>query len=67
MKHVNEKENDFRTVISNPRLFEICGTKDVSLFIKKQQSKYIAHVIRMSIGRKVKHLTFNDDKYNRRG
>jgi len=34
MKHVNELENDFRCVISNVRLHEICGTKDVSLFIR---------------------------------
>ncbi|XP_066919456.1 uncharacterized protein [Clytia hemisphaerica] len=67
MKHVNEKENDFRMVISNARLLEICGTKDVSLFIKSQQSKYIAHVIRMCIDRNVKRLTFNDDKYTRKG
>ena len=40
---------------------------DVSLFIKNQQSKYIAHVVRMSFDRNVKRLTFNDDKYSRRG
>ena len=67
MKHVNEQENDYRMVISNARLLEICGTKDVSLFIKNQQSKYIAHVVRMSFDRNVKRLTFNDDKYSRRG
>ena len=67
MKHVNEAENDFRMLISNVRLHEICGTMDVSVFIKNQQRNYVAHVIRMSVHRNVKKLTFNDDKNTRRG
>ena len=67
MKHVNEKENDFRMVLSNVRLHEICGTKDVSVFIRNQQRSYMAHVIRMNVHRNVKKLTFNDDTYTRRG
>ncbi|XP_066925851.1 uncharacterized protein [Clytia hemisphaerica] len=67
MKHVNEVENDFRMMISNVRLHEICDTKDVSVFIKNQQRNYVAHVIHMQVNRNVKKLTFNDDKYTKRG
>ena len=36
-------------------------------FIKLQQRNYALHVIRMSLERNVKCLTFNDDKNVRRG
>ena len=67
LKHVNELENDYRMVISNDRLNTICGVKDVSVFVKDQQRKYIAHVVRMKIHRNVKKLTFNDDTSKKRG
>ena len=67
LKHVNELENDFRMVISNDHLNAICGVEDVSIFVKDQQRKYIAHVVRMKIHRNVKKLTFNDDTSKKRG
>ena len=66
-KHVDEKNNDYRIVVSNDRLRAICGVTDVSEFIKLQQRKYMAHVIRMDVERCSKKLTFNDDKYHKRG
>ena len=66
-KHVDENNNDFRLVIDNEQLHEICGTKDVSVFIKNQQQKFMAHIVRMDAQRNLKLLTFNDDKYAKRG
>ena len=63
----DESNGDFRYVINNNRLHQICGTSDLSLFIKLQQRNYVMHVIRMSLERNVKCLTFNDDKNVRRG
>ena len=66
-RFVNQYENDYRFVISNARLHRICGTSDVSMFIKSQQHHYISHVIRMPITRAVKLLTFNNDHYTKKG
>ena len=41
--------------------------KIIYIFVKSQQQKYIAHVIRMKLERNVKQLTFNDDKYVKKG
>ena len=66
-KYVDERNNDYRLMITNDSLHRICGTSDVSEFIKKQQQRYIAHIIRMNVDRNVKQLTFNNDKYVKRG
>ena len=66
-KQVDRDSNDYRLVISNKNLHSICGTSDVSEFIKQQQANYTAHVIRMSNERSLKHLMFNEDVYTKRG
>ena len=66
-KHVDEQNNDYRFVITNTELHRICATSDVSDFVKDQQQKYVSHVIRMDSGRNVKRLTFNDDKFTKKG
>ncbi|XP_066928505.1 uncharacterized protein [Clytia hemisphaerica] len=66
-KHVDEKNNDYRMLISNNRLRAICHVKDVSEFIKLQQRNYMAHILRMDIGRSSKMLTFNDNAYSKKG
>uniref|UniRef100_A0A7M5UNA8 Reverse transcriptase domain-containing protein n=1 Tax=Clytia hemisphaerica TaxID=252671 RepID=A0A7M5UNA8_9CNID len=66
-RFVNENQNDYRFSINNAQLHRICGTSDVSYFIKSQQHHYAAHVIRMPSSRSLKLLTFNDDQYTRRG
>ena len=63
----DERNGDYRYVISNARLHEICGTSDLSSFIKSQQRNYAMHVIRMPWERSVKSLMFNDDRYMLRG
>ena len=64
---VNQAENDYRYVISNAQLHRICGTSDVSYFIRSQQHHYASHVIRMPLERSLKKLIFNDDHYTKRG
>lgn len=66
-KHVNENENDFCLSINNEQLHSICGTTDLNVFLKNQQKNFIAHIIRMGANRDVKKLTFNDDKYTKKG
>ena len=66
-RDVNETENDYRFLISNEQLHNLCGTSDLSTFIRKQQFDYAKHVIRMPQCRSVKLLAFNSDKYTKRG
>ena len=66
-KYVDETNNNFRLIIENNHLHRICGTKDVCVFIKDQQRKFLAHVVRMDVERNVKLLNFNDDKCVKRG
>ena len=49
----DESNGDFRYVVNNDRLHQICGTSDLNLFIKLQQRNYALHVIRMSLERNV--------------
>ena len=55
------------SIYSNARLHEICGTSDLSSFIKSQQRNYAMHVIKMPWERSVKSLMFNDDRDMLRG
>ena len=66
-RYVDEANNDYRLTISNEQLHTICGTQDLSTFIKSQQSNYLSHVIRMSCERSTKQLLFNSDKCTKRG
>jgi len=61
-KLIENPINDFRLVISIAQLHTICGTRDISNFIKAQQSNYASHVARMSYELSLK-LMFNDDLY----
>ena len=66
-KFVDEKNNDYRLVITNDHLFRICGTSNLSDFIKNQQRKFLTHKFRIDLNKNVKKLTFNSDKYTKRG
>ena len=66
-KRVDEEENQFKFKITNEKLHNICGTYDVSYFIRRQQSNYASHLIRTSMERSTKKLLFNDDKYSKVG
>ena len=66
-RYINENENDYRYRITNEELHNLCGTSDLSTFIRKQQRNYAQHVIRMPVHRTAKLLAFNCDKYTKRG
>ena len=66
-RFVNPDANDYRYVINNNQLHDICGTSDVSYFIKSLQHHYVSHIIRMPVTRTAKLLTFNNDHYIKRG
>ena len=63
----DERNGDFRYVVTNDHLHQICGTSDLNMFVKLQQRNYALHVVRMSVDRNVKCLMFNNDKCVRRG
>ena len=66
-KRIDESENEFRFKYTNAKIHQICGTKDVSIFIKGQQCNYAGHLVRMNVDRAVKQLMFNDDKCSKAG
>ena len=66
-KQIDRENNGYRLVITNENLHELCGTRDVTDFIKSQQSSYVTHVIRMPNERSLKQLMFNDATYRKRG
>ena len=66
-RRISDENGESRYRISNAKLHSICGTSDVSNFVKSQQCSYAAHVIRMPTERSIKKLMFNDDKYSKPG
>ena len=65
-KQIDKENNDYRLVITNENLHALCGTCDVTDFIKSQQASYVAHVIRIPNERSLKQLMFNDYTYRGR-
>ena len=55
--------DEFQYKISNRKLHKLCGSEDVSYFVKEQQFRYACHVVRMPLNSGVKQLMFNDDSY----
>ena len=49
-------------VILSKRLLEICDTENLSDFIKNQQNKYAAHIVRSKNTTVNKQLLFNSNK-----
>ena len=60
-------ENQFKFKITNEKLHNICGTHNVSEFIRNQQCNYAGHLVRTSMERSTKQLLFNDDRYTKVG
>ena len=59
LKFLDEDGGDYRMLIDNIRLHRLCGTSDVSSFLRQQQQNYMAAVMRMGIDWSTKLLTFN--------
>ena len=61
------KENSWAYVLSNEDLYKICGTESISVFVYRQQQRYIAHNVRKEDNSMTKRLTFNDNASHQRG
>ena len=55
------KENDWAFVYSNADIKRICDTTDATEFIRGQQLKYVAHIVRKDNNSIIKRLFFNSD------
>ena len=63
----DDDENSFKYKFSNEKIHSICGTHNVSDFIKNQQKNYAGHLVRTSAERSTKKLLFNEDKCTKAG
>ena len=61
------KENSWAYVLSNEELYRICSTESISVFVNRQQQRYIAHILRKEDNSMTKRLTFNDNVSHQRG
>ena len=59
---VDKDNGDWNYKISSARLLELCKTENLSVYIKKQQLKYCAHLIRQPNDCLNKQLMFNSNK-----
>jgi hypothetical protein len=50
-------EDSFKMKIGTDRLLEICKSPNMSEFIRKQQTKFGAHIIRQPISSQIKQLS----------
>ena len=55
------KENDWAFAYSNADIKRICDTSDATDFIRRQQLKYVAHIVRKDNKSILKRLFFNSD------
>ena len=57
-----EGDENFSYKMNNAKLHRLCGTTDLSHFIKDQQCNYAAHIVRTANDRSAKKLMFSSDK-----
>ena len=60
-------EIDYRMKINTEKLLKICKCENISEFVKKQQIKYAAHIIREPNSSQTKQLLFNDNNNHKIG
>ena len=58
---------NYKLKYSNSSLYKLCGTDQISIFIKYAQTKYLAQLVRQPDTAITKQLLFNSDKYTKRG
>ena len=57
----DNNEIDYSMKVNTEKLLKICKCENISVFIKKRQTKYAAHLIRAPNSSQIKQLLFNDD------
>ena len=60
-------ETGFNYYYNSEKIHSIAKTTDVSEYIKRQQKKWTAHLIRTTNSAPTKQFMFNSDKYRKRG
>ena len=70
MHNGNRKKHDpnnaHKLFYANEDFYTICVTENITSFILKQQSKYLAHLIRSRNDSVSKKIPFNSDRYHKR-
>ena len=67
---VNKDEEEritFNFVLTNIDVQNICKTEDITYYINRQQTKYLAYIARQSNDALTKRLFFIDDKSIKKG
>ena len=62
----NEPES-MKPFYESDDIHKIANTHDISIFVKRQQRNYAAHIIRTSNSQPTKQFMFNKDKYRKPG
>ena len=65
--HCPTDEESYTMKIGTARLLEICKSENISDYIKRQQVKFAAHIVRQPNSSEIKQLLFNDDKNRKTG
>ena len=60
-------EADYRMKINTEKLLKICKCQNISEFVKKQQIKYAARIIREPNSSQTKQLLFSDNDNHKIG
>ena len=66
-RRVDSANGNYDFQIRTAELLDICRTKDLSEYIKQQQTRYCAHVIRKPNSAVIKQLIFNSDHNTKTG
>ena len=64
---LDRDDRDFRYILTNQRILELCNTDDISAFVRKQQTNYPAHLARQPNTALTKRLLFNVNKHTKQG
>lgn len=64
---VDKDDQNYKFKITTEKLMSICKIEELSEYIKKQQQKYAAHLIRQPDHCPNKRLIYNNDKRKQRG
>lgn len=62
VRNGSKREEDYRYLITNDQILQICQTEDIPTFVAKQQASYLGHLARQSNQCLTKKLLFNANR-----
>ena len=62
-----QRSDDNHYIFTNKNVHDICKTEDITDFVGRQQTSYLAHIVRQHNSTLTKRLLFNDNKYTKHG